>query len=170
MGMDVVGKNPATSTGEYFRNNVWSWRPLWDYCISVAPEICDSVCADNSGDGLNAADAEQLGQLLLEEIVTGRTARYKKHYDARLSRLPRTDCSYCDATGIRTDEVGLMHDMPSRELDEASQILFGRTHGWCNACRGEGKLDHFETGYPFSVENVRAFAEFCCESGGFEIH
>ena len=28
-------KNP----GVYFRNNVWWWRPLWDYCKGVCPNI-----------------------------------------------------------------------------------------------------------------------------------
>lgn len=171
MGMDVVGKNPSAATGEYFRNNVWWWRPLWDYCISVAPEICESVSGHyNDGDGLDAANAEQLAQLLLEEVHSGRTARYKKYYDARLSKLPQVECSYCDSTGIRTDEVGINMGMPERELDESSQILLGRTHGWCNACKGEGRVDHFETNYPFTVENVQQFAEFCRESGGFEIY
>jgi hypothetical protein len=171
MGMDVIGKNPSTATGEYFRNNIWAWRPLWNYCVEVAPEICENVRGDeNGGDGLDAADAEQLAQLLLEEIHCGRAARYKKSYDARLARLPRSECSYCDATGIRSDEVGVNMRMPDRELDESSQILFGRTHGWCNGCRGEGKVDHFEMSYPFTVENVQEFAEFCSESGGFEIH
>lgn len=171
MGMDVVGKNPSTTTGEYFRNNIWAWRPLWNYCVEVAPEICENVRGDeNGGDGLDAADAEQLAQLLLEEILCGRAARYKKNYDARLAKLPRPECSYCDATGTRTDEVGVRMGMPNKKLDDSSQILFGRTHGWCNSCGGEGRVDHFEMSYPFTVENVQEFAEFCRESGGFEIH
>jgi hypothetical protein len=28
MGMDVVGRNPRTEAGEYFRANVWSWGPI----------------------------------------------------------------------------------------------------------------------------------------------
>jgi hypothetical protein len=28
MGMDVYGKEPKSDKGEYFRNNVWWWRPL----------------------------------------------------------------------------------------------------------------------------------------------
>ena len=29
MGMDVSGINPSTEVGEYFRANVWSWRPIY---------------------------------------------------------------------------------------------------------------------------------------------
>lgn len=28
MGFDIVGHSPASLKGEYFRNNVWWWRPL----------------------------------------------------------------------------------------------------------------------------------------------
>ena len=27
MGMDVYGRNRCSKEGEYFRNNVWWWRP-----------------------------------------------------------------------------------------------------------------------------------------------
>ena len=55
MGMDVYGRNPTTKQGEYFRNNVWWWHPLADYCTSVAPDItaqCNSW-HHNDGDGLD---------------------------------------------------------------------------------------------------------------------
>ena len=27
--------------GVYFRNNVWWWRPLWNYCYAVAEDIIE---------------------------------------------------------------------------------------------------------------------------------
>ena len=33
MGMDISGINPITVTGEYFRANCWSWRPLNFLCM-----------------------------------------------------------------------------------------------------------------------------------------
>ena len=35
MGMDVYGLNPD----KYFRNNVWWWRPLWDYVCNTCYDI-----------------------------------------------------------------------------------------------------------------------------------
>ena len=40
MGMDVYGERPRTNKGEYFRNNVWWWRPLWNY---VSVECSDII-------------------------------------------------------------------------------------------------------------------------------
>lgn len=171
MGMDVIGKNANSEKGEYFRNNVWWWRPLWDYCQNLHGDIVASVeyGHSNDGDGLNADDAYALGRALEQDIVSGVTAEYEREYNKHLASLPMKDCEYCGATGIRTDDVGTKHGMPTKELEPEVAILVGRTHGYCNGCRGEGKVEHFLTNYGFSVENVQEFAGFLLDCGGFEI-
>ena len=103
--------------GIYFRNNCWWWRPLWDFCYNVAPElISDDLWADghhNSGAGLNGEDAKLLGEKLLKAVSDGFAKKFKEHHE-------------------------------ELEKDE-------------------------EYKYPFDIENVVDFAEFCIESGGFEI-
>ena len=39
----------------------------------------------------------------------------------------------------------------------------------CNGCEGKGKRKDWMTNYPFSLENVKAFADFLEKCGGFEI-
>ena len=170
MGMDVYGRNATSEKGEYFRNNVWWWRPLWNYCLEVAPELCGEVDGDtNGGDGLDEDGAQQLSAILTERLATGHTFEYEDSYNKRLAALPQTDCSYCGATGIRTDKVGEEFGMPAKQLEEALAVLLGRTHGTCNGCGGEGKVASWEASYPFSAENVQEFAEFLEQSGGFSI-
>ena len=171
MGMDVMGLEPSSERGEYFRNNVWYWRPLWDYCLTVAPELCADVEGHfNDGDGLDEEGALELAAILRRELKNGNTEKYKEAYYAELALIPRQDCDLCNATGIRSDEVGIEMGMPKKELSPEMQMLTGRTHGWCNACDGEGRRADFRTEYPFDVDNVREFAEFLAESGGFAIH
>ena len=54
MGMDVYGREPENEKGEYFRNNVWWWHPLWMYVEETFPEIAKLVpnAHSNDGDGL----------------------------------------------------------------------------------------------------------------------
>lgn len=168
MGMDVVGRNNPDA---YFRNNVWWWRPLWNYCTEIAPELCGEVNGSyNDGDGLDEDGALQLSAILYMEIESGRTLRYEKSYNKRVSELPRHDCNLCEGTGIRTDYVGVDMGMPTRKLEEHVAAIVGRTHGWCNSCGGEGLVDDWETSYPFSLENVREFADFLADCGGFSIY
>lgn len=173
MGMDVYGKNPNSEKGEYFRNNVWWWRPLWDYCCGVAEEVIGESLAEsghyNDGAGLDGIMALALAEILREELSSGRTAQYEQKHREYLASLPREDCDLCGATGIRTDAIGEDMGQPTKELPTEIQILTGRTHGWCNGCNGIGTRESFGMSYPFSEENVREFADFLAESGGFSI-
>lgn len=171
MGMDVYGKNPTSEKGGYFRNNLWYWRPLWTYCLTQHPDLCDKVeyAHYNDGDGLDADDARTLGERLMADLESGTVADYKVEYDAALAALPLENCEWCQSTGIRSDEIGVAHKMPEKELPEIDAIVLGRTHGYCNGCNGYGKKPSFFTHYPFEVDNVREFAEFLLDCGGFEI-
>ena len=153
MGMDVYGKNATTEKGEYFRNNVWWWHPLWDYCCEVYPPCREISGHTNDGHGLDDMEAKELSEILLREMREGRTAEYERSYMAELEALPKVQCEICKGTGQREDGY------------------FGvewKQKG-CNGCNGEGTKKAFATSYPFSVENVKEFAEFLADSGGFEI-
>jgi hypothetical protein len=171
MGMDVYGKNAKTKKGEYFRNNVWWWHPLWEYCVTTHGEIAGKVDNghSNDGDGLDAEMATALGVALMSDIESGLVKKYEDEYRLALSELPMPECQWCAGTGIRSDDVGIVNDMPNKELEQAEAIVLGRTHGWCNACKGHGKTLAWSANYPFSTENVQEFAEFLLDCGGFEI-
>ena len=131
MGMDVVGRKPANERGEYFRNNVWWWRPLWDYCVTVAPDLCADVNGHfNDGDGLNEDGATQLADILLREIELGLTKAHEAEYRDYIANLPRKSCAWCNGTGVRSDEVGVDLGFVNRKLDEATALIVGRTHGY----------------------------------------
>lgn len=172
MGMDVFGNNPTTEKGHYFRNNVWWWRPLADFCIG---RYGDEVGFDgegwhyNDGVGLDDDKAQHLARLIRADLDNGSVAVYEQMYRTQLSELPREDCRLCGTTGIRTDKVGQDMGMPTKELSPEVQILTGRTHGWCNGCDGVGTTEHWAAGYPFTTENVREFCEFLEGCGGFQI-
>jgi len=121
MGMDVYGRKPKNKKGEYFRNNVWWWHPLWHYCETVHHDIAQKVedGHSNSGHGLDASDAYKLGIKLRQDYTSGLALEYEKRYMMDLDQLP---------------------------------------------------TDSFSRNYPFSAENVKNFAEFCINSGGFNIH
>jgi hypothetical protein len=171
MGMDVIGVAPATETGTHFRNNVWYWRPLWQYCEQIAPELVAGVSGQsNDGDGLDADGATQLAALLRAEIDSGRCTEFVSEFNRWKAGMSRTDCEWCDGTGVRSDPIGVANGMPDKVLDDATAILIGRSTGWCNGCNGEGQKDDWRLAYQFSVENVTEFVTFCENSGGFKIY
>lgn len=150
MGMDVYGKMPKSSTGEYFRNSVWWWKPLWDYvCRNIKlPETVIVGGHFNDGESVDDETATAIGKKLLELIDSGHTAEHENARQMVMESLPDELCDVCNGTGRREDVY---------------------VKGICNACNGDGTKRPFDTMYKFDVDNVRHFANFCLESGGFEI-
>ena len=150
MGMDVSGIKPVSETGSYFRNNCWWWRPLWNYCHHVAPDLIDedlfSSGGYNDGAGLDASGAVKLAIILETKLAEGHTKHWENEYNLYLESLPDDDCSICN-----NNNRGY-----SKKKD-------------CNSCDGKGTQENWAKHYPFGVENVENFAKFLVDSGGFEI-
>ena len=103
--------------GVYFRNNVWYWRPLWDYvCQHV-----DSLTEEDRMDG-HSNSGHQISE---EKAITIAGVLYALLEDGTVK------------------EAEKVHNKAETAMEDPS--------------------------YPFTEENVREFAIFCEESGGFEI-
>jgi hypothetical protein len=170
MGMDVFGKAPRSTTGEYFRRNVWGWRPLWQYVQESHGDIVANVDGDtNSGDGLGDEASVRLGKAILFDVDNGSAHVYVSLREDYLKNLEREQCTICNGTGIRTDAVGVEMKQPERVLDPTQQIVLGREKGWCNGCDGAGDKEPWETNYGLDLDDIIEFAEFLLDCGGFEI-
>ena len=110
------GEYELSNPGVYFRNNVWWWRPLWDYIYNATDLISEKEW-DNGhmNDGLKIDEdrAKKIAEYLDYALRSGEVKDYEEQYK---------------------------HMSKDAEYE-----------------------------YPFSEENVREFANFCHESGGFQI-
>lgn len=73
MGMDVYGRKPTAPEGEYFRRNVWGWRPLADMVTTLFPELTDKCryWQSNDGDGLDARGSQRLADAIDKALADG---------------------------------------------------------------------------------------------------
>ena len=184
MGFDLSGMNPNFTTPEptlppmaertdkdweryhnwqddncgiYFRNNVWWWRPLWMF----VSESCSNILTDkdieggswNDGHKISKTKAGKIARKLYKLIETDQVKAYESKYKRELDSLEQVDCDTCGATGRRNKP-------PEPGAGDYQE---------CNGCNGTGKKDDWAKSYPFSEENVREFANFCSNSGGFRI-
>ena len=151
MGFDLHG-NGQTDQGAYFRNNVWWWRPLWQFVC----ENCDFLTENektsgnyNDGVFISGAKATRIANKLAELISEGKVSDYETRYEAQRKKgFKSLECTYCNGTGERDD---------------------AHVAGQCNVCEGDGKMDDLMASYPFNEDNVVNFMNFCGESEGFEI-
>ncbi len=153
MGMDVLGQAPFSERGEYFRNNVWWWHPLWEYCERLAPDLIpsDNLGHYNDGWGLDGPASLELANRLAAALQSGQVEQYAQDYAGFLAALPDEPCTTCAGTGKRAGPHTDARTLP------------------CNGCEGTGRRPHFATHYPFSAENVREFEVFLRDCGGFSI-
>ncbi|TRO24305.1 hypothetical protein EQ826_17545 [Ectopseudomonas mendocina] len=154
MGMDVLGQAPVSERGEYFRNNVWWWHPLWEYCEHLAPDLIpqSNLGHFNDGWGLDSQASRILADRLASALAAGEVEQYAQDYAGFLAALPDEPCTICSGTGKRAEPP---HRGPGT---------------WpCNSCESTGRRPHFATHYPFSAENVREFEAFLRDCGGFKI-
>ena len=125
MGMDIFGINPeiksqrpeidwetateeqkdkyleasaewdAENPGYYFRNNVWHWRPLWEYICFVCSEILteEDITSGHYNDGhkINKEKAETIAHRLEGLLIDGAVQRYADERQKRLDQLPEDD-------------------------------------------------------------------------------
>ncbi|MCG5537335.1 hypothetical protein [Halorhodospira sp. 9622] len=89
MGMDVVGVNPSSERGAYFRRNIWGWHPLWDTVASIAPDVADRVELPhtNDGDGLDAEGSSELAQRIDQALVDGKADESVRATSAECRRM-----------------------------------------------------------------------------------
>ena len=142
--------------GTYFRNNVWWWRPLWHFVTGVCDDILTEKDMEsgsfNDGHKISKTKAGKIAKRLFKLIENGQVKEYEEGYKVHLASLEQVDCETCDATGKRQEP-------PKTGAGDVK----------CNGCNGTGKKDDWAKSYPFSEDNVRQFANFCMNSGGFRI-
>jgi len=114
---EAKDKHYEDNPGVYFRNNVWYWRPLWDY-------VCKNVTSLTEEDREHG-HSNSGHQISEEKAITIAGVLYAMLEDGAVK------------------EAEKVHNKAETAMEDPS--------------------------YPFSEENVREFAIFCEESGGFEI-
>ena len=149
-------KYQEANPGIYFRNNVWWWRPLWQFVCErfddiLTEEDMESGCNNNCHE-ITVDKAMDIGVELTAMLESGRIKEYADRHKAELDALEQVECDLCEGTGKRKDPPNS-----------------GAGNYPCNGCGSTGKKDDWAKSYPFNEENVRYFAQFCLESGGFTI-
>lgn len=164
MGMDVYGKKPTSPEGEYFRNNVWWWHPLWEYCCYVQNDLVKRVpyAHENSGDGLGSVASRKLGLKLQETINTGEAQKYVDSYYDQLKTLPDEPC-FCIKKSLY-EVFSMSAEIPFPKLPDVKS-----PNPECNTCKGTGMQPNWSKNYHIDVDNIQKFSNFLIACGGFQI-
>lgn len=161
MGMDVYGKKPTSEKGEYFRNNVWWWHPLWDYCCYLDSSLIKRVpyAHENSGDGLASVASRKLAVKLQQSIDSGEAQKYVDSYYEYINSSPDEPC-FCVSKSL-IEVYSSTAEIPFPASKDPNPD--------CNICKGSGLQPNWSKNYHINVENIQNFANFLLDCGGFQI-
>jgi len=76
--------------------------------------------------------------------IGGRWTGFFDGYDPEKDPANIKPCDICNATGTRSDEVGIKNGFTTRKIEEEGHPRNGET-GWCNGCNGTGKRVEWPT-------------------------
>jgi hypothetical protein len=145
--------------GDYFRSNVWWWRPLADYIIQHTNCVSDEDVERwgyNDGHEVSEEEAKAIAKQLKHLIKTGHTRRHAEEYEKERKnaedynkriekRLKKLENKF---PNLAPNEY---HPIYKKKWDE----IYSKKKWGAN--------------YPFSVNHVTEFVEFAENSGGFKI-
>ena len=166
MGFDLYSTGNHTSEkGEYFRNNVWHWRRLADFVIEqtgVIEEQDKEHWQFNNGHEVSGEVAKQIAQQLKHLIKDGTVSKAIKEVEEEEKKAERNN-----------KFVEICHKM----LREKVEREVGKTNiAPCDYPKDDHdtwewiqKRYDYGSSYPFTMENIEEFIQFCEDSNGFTI-
>ncbi len=122
MGFDLYGTNE-----QYFRANVWSWRPIVELILEtgVLPNDDPDVCYISTNDGYR--------------VVGGLAVAIADALDRRLAELPRIKKFTLDSgDGPYVDEKGFFTDVPGLPAYEVDREMIHEFIVFCRSCTDGG--------------------------------
>ena len=151
--------------GDYFRSNVWWWRPLASYVIQYTGCVNEDdaeMWGTNDGHEVDDETAQQIHNQLQVLIESGHTQKFQDDYEKERKiaeehndKVEKELKKFCDSVEKKLGKTNLApNDFPKADKEKWDEIWNKRK---------------WSASYPFSVEHVKEFAEFCRFSGGFKI-
>ena len=160
----ALDKFEEENKGYYFRNNVWWWRPLAQYVIKHTKVITDEKKIQgfsyNDGVEINEEEAVQIAKQLKHLIKTGHTKKYEEDYMLAYQKAELHNKK------VQKELDNFQKAMDKKHGDIAPAKYPKKDYVKWNAIYS--KRDENGT-YPFAERNVKEFAEFAEQSGGFTI-
>ena len=161
-----VEKFEEENPGYYFRNNVWWWRPLADFVLWLADKELGDKDREgwhsNGGHRVDEKTATIIAELLEASIDEGIAQRMEEENKRKMSKAQ-----------AHNKEIEKKHKelrkIVERHTGKKDLVPNDYPEPFNSQWNDIQKLTNYEAHYPFSVENVKSFAKFCRESGGFEI-
>jgi hypothetical protein len=157
-------EHQTENPGEYFRANVWYWRPIWNFVCEACDDFMTSNDMDagcsNSGDRISKTKALRMARRLDKLEKDGFIARWEEvmlePYEKAQAhnKIVRQEMKeFQDKMKEKYGDIA-PKDYPKKEYKKWEKIY---------------AKEDWTASYPPSRKAILEFSRFCRQSGGFEI-
>jgi len=159
-----VNEYETEVVGSYFRNNVWWWRPLWNFVTITCDDILTEKDVErgsyNDGHKISKTKSRRIAARLKKCDKEGVLESYETSFMEEVKKAEKHNKKIAIKMGtLRKRVKSDVGDLVPANYPQPYKRQFEKLQ---NAERWGGH-------YPFHAENVREFTKFCENSGGFEI-
>ena len=171
---ELQDKFRADNPGDYFRANVWTWRPIWNFVCEVCPDILteeDFKRGHYNDNHLIEEDrAIDIAKRLREKMDLA--IKRQSLYDKELPEKEKFNKMLEEAARFLFENISKRHSPTSMLITCPGDM---QTHDPENYKRWEtlmhsGNIQFDETSYPINAQWIEDFANFAENSGGFRIN
>jgi len=151
--------------GEYFRANVWFWRPIWNFVCSACDDIMtdkdmDAGCS-NSGDRISKTKSKRMAARLRKLDKMGVIQAWE---DEMMIPYKKAQANNKE---VRKKLDAFQEKMAKEHGDDIIPAKYPREdYAKWSAIYSQ---EDWAGSYPPSRKGIVDFSRFCEESGGFEI-
>jgi len=151
--------------GDYFRNNVWWWRPLWDFVCNNCDDFLTEKDMEkgyyNGGKKISKTKSLKIAKRLSELIADGTVDTFERKSTLAIEKAE----AHNKVVRKKMDAISHICEKKHGEMIVPANYPEPYKTQWNDAYAKESWTAH----YPFYANNVKDFATFCQQSGGFEI-
>ena len=161
----LTDERDEANPGSYFRNNVWWWRPLWNFVCNTCDDFLSEKDMEggsyNDGRKISKTKAVKIGKRLSEKLADGTVDMVCRRYELAKARADVHNKKVQKNLDKITKECQDKHgkDLVPANYPEPFKTLWKETYD----------TKSWDSDYPFRKDNIEDFATFCLQSGGFEI-
>ena len=168
---ELQDKFRAENPGDYFRANVWGWRPIWSFVCEVCPDILteeDFKRGQYNDNHLIEEDrARDIAKRLRNKMDLARERQ--KQYETEAPAKEKFNKMLEDAGRYIFEEIS-KPKTPLITCPGDMEIHDPENYKRWETLVHSGNIKFDEMSYPIDADFIEEFANFAEHSGGFRIN
>lgn len=131
MGFDLYGLNATSENGDYFRNNCWWWRPLWEFVCTH----CNDILTEKQQIGGTFNDGTKIGPAMSIKIAD---RLQKKIDDGTADKAEKENKKIMKQAKMHNEKLDKKTKDPKHDIRDSYPFTVENLQDFIKFCRDSG--------------------------------